>query len=394
MQKSKKWTLCCLLTFIVAGILLGSFTIIVDPFFHYHKPLERLEYPLYLERYQNDGIINHFQYDAILTGTSMTQNFKASELNEIFGVNSIKVCFSGGSYKEINENLERALNSNKDVKMIIRGLDYSFLLEDKDWMRYETYPQYLYDNNPWNDVQYFLNKEILFNNTAYVINYTEEGNKTTNFDTYSNWMTSYKFGKEALDQVYKRTPEKKESMKLTESEQQTVKDTVNQNILLLAEKYPDVTFYLFFTPYSIYYWDELNQAGLLERQLEAEKIAIELMLPIKNIKLFSFFDDFTLICDLNNYKDTMHYGEWVNSKILQWLYEDKHLLSTSNYMEYCNKVREFYTDYNYDIIHFLRREMLDFTAFPVFFVSNLLLVQRKKYYFNRAMVSRNCSIVL
>lgn len=48
----------------------------------------------------------------------------------------------------------------------------------------------------------------------------------------------------------------------------------------------------------------------------------------------------------------------------------------------------------YDIIHFLRREMLDFTAFPVFFVPNLLLVQRKKYYFNRAMVSRNCSIVL
>lgn len=48
----------------------------------------------------------------------------------------------------------------------------------------------------------------------------------------------------------------------------------------------------------------------------------------------------------------------------------------------------------YDYIHFLRREMLDFTAFPVFFVSNLLLVQRKKYYFNRATVSRNCSIVL
>lgn len=51
-------------------------------------------------------------------------------------------------------------------------------------------------------------------------------------------------------------------------------------------------------------------------------------------------------------------------------------------------------DRKHDIIHFLRREMLDFTAFPVFFVSNLLLVQRKKYYFNRATVSRNCSIVL
>lgn len=49
---------------------------------------------------------------------------------------------------------------------------------------------------------------------------------------------------------------------------------------------------------------------------------------------------------------------------------------------------------SYEIIHFIRREMLDFTAFPVFFVSNLLLVQCKKYYFNRATVSRNCSIVL
>lgn len=41
-----------------------------------------------------------------------------------------------------------------------------------------------------------------------------------------------------------------------------------------------------------------------------------------------------------------------------------------------------------------RREMLDFMAFPAFFVTNLLLVQRKKYYFNRFTVSRNWSIVL
>lgn len=59
----------------------------------------------------------------------------------------------------------------------------------------------------------------------------------------------------------------------------------------------------------------------------------------------------------------------------------------------CRKYKMFEVKL-YDIIHFLRREMLDFTAFPVFFVSNLLLVQRKKYYFNRATVSRNCSIVL
>ena len=63
-------------------------------------------------------------------------------------------------------------------------------------------------------------------------------------------------------------------------------------------------------------------------------------------------------------------------------------------MSYLNFQASLAKIFIYEIIHFLRREMLDFTAFPVFFVSNLLLVQRKKYYFNRAMVSRNCSIVL
>ena len=61
---------------------------------------------------------------------------------------------------------------------------------------------------------------------------------------------------------------------------------------------------------------------------------------------------------------------------------------------YFNEIMKTVRTKKYDIIHFLRREMLDFTAFPVFFVSNLLLVQCKKYYFNRATVSRNCSIVL
>lgn len=65
----------------------------------------------------------------------------------------------------------------------------------------------------------------------------------------------------------------------------------------------------------------------------------------------------------------------------------RHRLCYMNFL-YCVKNKK------HDIIHFLRREMLNFTAFPVFFVSNLLLVQRKKYYFNRATVSRNCSIVL
>lgn len=97
----KKWififfTETCIITFILAAI-----NVIVDPFFHYHKPLPGLFYILNNERYQNNGILKHFDYDAIITGTSMTENFKTSEFDKLFNVNSIKIPFSGATFKEI-----------------------------------------------------------------------------------------------------------------------------------------------------------------------------------------------------------------------------------------------------------------------------------------------------
>ena len=79
-KKHAKWfwkvLLMCVGTIIIGGLLI----VVVDPFFHYHAPLESLEYPLIRdnERYQNDGILRHFTYDTIITGTSMTENFETS----------------------------------------------------------------------------------------------------------------------------------------------------------------------------------------------------------------------------------------------------------------------------------------------------------------------------
>lgn len=49
--------------------------------YHYHAPLEDFAYLLDRnnERYQNYGILSHFSYDTIITGTSLTENFKSSE---------------------------------------------------------------------------------------------------------------------------------------------------------------------------------------------------------------------------------------------------------------------------------------------------------------------------
>ena len=102
-------------------------------------PLKKYEYPINNERYQNDGITRNFEYDGIITGTSMTENFKTTEADSIFHASFIKVPFSGGWYKEINDNLKRAYDSGKSVKYIIRCLDYSLLIVDGNGRREDIY---------------------------------------------------------------------------------------------------------------------------------------------------------------------------------------------------------------------------------------------------------------
>ena len=352
MDRDKKWgiTLLVLVGVCLAGI--AGLTAVVDPFFHYHKPLECLSYPLNNERYQNDGIVKHFDYDAVITGTSMTLNFKASELDELFGVHSVKVAFPGAMYKEINDNLEKAVAANPDIRLVVRGLDKLWLLEDADKTGYDkdSYPYYLYDDVLYNDVYYVLNKDVLCSHVKGVLGFTCSGQKSTDFDTYGNWMHAFSFGKDAVDAVYHRADRTDEIQEVTEADFEMLRENLSQNVTDLAKAHPEIDFYLFLTPYSIYYWDNLNQTGTLKKQLAIEEEAIRLLVEQENIYLFAFSDLFEMICDLDHYKDEIHYSEEINSQILKWMSRKEHLLTKENYREYCGRIYEFYMTYDYEAL--------------------------------------------
>lgn len=351
-MKSKKWVVSCLsfLGIALSGIIM--MTIVVDPLFHYHKPLPFLSYPVVDEDYQNDGIVKQFDYNAIITGTSMTQNFKSSEMDRLFDVNSIKVTFAGASFIEIGENLKQAIQANGNVSCIIWGLDYNSLFLGKDERRYLESPTYLYDNNIVNDVNYVLNMDILLSYTARVLYQTLRGVPNMNFDTAHNWDAVSKYGKEIVDLSYERKEKVKESEKFDADDKIKLKENLEQNVIGLIEENPKTDFYLFFPPYSIYFYDECNQTGRLEVQLEAEKEAIELLVPYENVHLFAFTDQFDLITDLDNYKDAGHYSGKINTWMLECMSRGEHLITKDNYLEYCDKVERYLMSYDYDSLFY------------------------------------------
>lgn len=351
--KSETWVKGFLILVISFLAFTASSVALIDPYMHYHYPkTDQFYYPLDNPRSITDGIIKHFPYDAIITGSSMTENFRTSEAEELWGGTFIKIPIPGASYKEINDNLEVALRTNPDVRLVIRGLDTSRFLDEKDDMRLnpEEYPTYLYDDNLLNDVKYLLNwNAILKGVIPILLDKMSPGFEPglMSFDMYRRWKTSIRYGLHEIFPEGVSCKEPGEPVYLAEGMEEQIRENIRQNVTELAEEYPDVTFYLFFTPYSIRWWKGKVESGMIYRQLQAEKIIIQELLKCENIKIYSFNNLTGIVTDLNNYRDSGHYGEWINSMMLQYMHEGRGLLTMDNYEAYLEEEAQTYTSFDY-----------------------------------------------
>ncbi len=357
-KKSKKWIICFISVVVIVLATIICLDAYVDPFFQYHKPYtDKYFYSLSNQRSQNPGIIKKFDYDAIITGTSMTENFKTSEMNQLFNTKAIKVPFDGGTFKEINDAIKLAIQKNPKVKIVVRSIDETMIIQEKNAIRTDlgTYPTYLYDENKINDIKYLLNRDVFWGRTyPMLLDTTGEDFNTgiTTFDEYSNCMYAYPdFGVDIVCPDGVIAPNSAKQELLTAELKTMIMENIKQNVTSLASENPDITFFYFLTPYSAIYWRDLLNNGLLYRQVEAERIAIEEMLKCSNIKLYSFNTQYNITANIDNYRDSAHYGEWVNSYILQCMKEDKCRITKDNYEEYLDEELNFYMNFDYESLN-------------------------------------------
>lgn len=224
-----------------------------------------------------------------------------------------------------------------------------------DFMRTDLgeYPTYLYDNNPFNDVKYLFNRDVLFNRVYPMIQETKTEGFTPgirSFDDYSNWQSYSHFGIESACLRY-LTEEDVEQVHLTDEEKEKIRKNVEQNVTSLPDKYPNVDFYYYFPPYSVIRWDEWKNSGNPIKMLETKAFITELIIQHDNIKLFSFSDIPEITTNLNHYKDNVHYAEWVNSFIMQCLHDGRYRLTPDNYRDYDEEEYDFYTTYVYTTVN-------------------------------------------
>ena len=320
----KRWTVLtlCLLT-ISLGAILGA-VFVFDPFEVYHQawfhipPIENST-----QNYSNAGIAKSYDYDSVVIGSSMTENFSTRLLEENFGGSFVKLPINAGTPYNHRQMMDLSFGTH-DVKRIFYGID----IEALTWF-YTTpkceMPDYLYDNNIFNDTQYWFNSSVLLKYIPACLKTLGQSAPDLR-DTMYNWGALYEYGKSAaLRDVKiknKVIDQKVETLTGTFSQQSLL--NVQHNYFPYIESHPNTEFIFFFPPYSLAHWYTFYKSASFEYHLDQKIALINALLPYENVKIYDFQAETDWILNLDNYIDSSHYGPWINDAMTEAIARDEY----------------------------------------------------------------------
>ncbi len=301
---------------LLAAVIL-LLTVIFDPFYHYHKPWFSLKPVLTDKEYQVVGTLRHFDYDAVLVGSSVVENNDNSWFDALFGCRTVKAVRSYGGIADLCWYADEAFLSREkkgaEIKKVFFNLDPTALIADASTtFEASGCPMYLYDRNPFNDVSYLLNKTVLFEKIPYMLAQNRSG---YNPDLSYNWAEGKDFSRDGVLSHYFREKEPHEMM-----EPDAFDENVRANAALLSKlisEHPQTQFYFFLPPYSVIWWDSAVRSGERDAFLYAQERVLSEILSFDNVEVYDFQTDEEIISELDNYMDPIHFTPQINAYMAQ-----------------------------------------------------------------------------
>lgn len=337
---------------VLAGmVLVGLFVYLIDPFYHYHKPWFGMEPYLYNTVYQTPGVARNLEYDSVILGSSMTENFRTSWFDDELGWHTVKLSYSGARTNDLAAIMGQIFVDGRNVENVFIDINEYQLTEDYTTAFAER-PEYLYDNNIFNDVQYLFNKDVILASCGRVI--ARIGGVAGNMDSAYCWDGPELFGVDKVKLEYDSVTVQANEVESI-SQEEMIKSIENcikniENIESYIEENPNTQFYFFYPPYSMAYWQTVKESGRLEKTVQLYKTSMECLLQYKNVTLYYFQDEHDFISDLDNYRDLCHYSAEMNRYIFDCVKEDSHRIDINNYQEKLDAMYQLADNYEYSYL--------------------------------------------
>jgi hypothetical protein len=329
MHTHKRWTLRLVIVCLLLLSLVGLAVFTIDPLQHFRRATFYRPWwgP---QRYYDPGFVKHYDYDCIIIGSSMVENFIPSEVGRKLSRKVLLAPLRGFASYEEHVLLSAALRTGK-VKAVIWGLDFYHFLGGA---RGAYMPYYLYDDNPLNDYQYLLNIDVLLKDCWRTL----EANllpriawrKELNPDSAHFWGDQFTFSRESTLKSW-HDPRRGHPTQVATSKPRldSMVDNFEANVMSLVERYPGVRYYFFYPPYSILYWVNADSSWL-GTQMEFKRYLFRRIRELPNVRVFDFQDAGEITLDLDNYKDYTHFSPDVNKFIIDAISRNQYLVTGDN----------------------------------------------------------------
>lgn len=350
---------------LTGGICLGAAAIFLaifstlDPLQFFHRASDAAG-PLSANmRAQAAGILNTFDIDSIILGTSMLENTSAAEASAKLGGKFFNISLSGGTPVERAHILRKALK--KDLKNVVYSLDSYYI----DCMERDgRLPTYLYDDTPFNDLKYYASLGTLKKLFQPHMGLTRHDHDRPNawfaipaeknrFGGIEQWVANKEdpHVKDFLQHDLSRAASLSAAAERREAHaaerEERARAYVEKYILDIIKGHDATNFYFIFPPYSRFYYANLRRNAPEDFFLHQEivRYLVERTKANKNIHIYGFEDqDFP--DDMANYKDIYHYHQRFNSQFLDAIASGSHELTSENVEGYLQRCEQKAWDYD------------------------------------------------
>jgi len=307
------------------GAVLGSVLVLdytVDPLLRYRLVPDALPYMKGDNRPVIPGLIDFVPFDTVVLGTSMCKNIRPSTVAAATGHSAVNLAMSGSSPWEQATVLRRALATGK-TRHVIWGIDFH-VFHGAALRGQENLVPYLYDEPRTlaDELRYLLSfatAEPAVKTLARRGDARYQRHFDLDFVT-SNETEASEFGRaQVLDKWNHR-----QGYTFTGAEYRLdlLERSFEANVAPLLEDAQGVDFRIFFPPYSILGWKDLQEHGWLDTTLAFKHWLIHRLLQYDNVRLFDFQNVASITHDLDDYRDLTHYSPQVCTFLLEQMNTD------------------------------------------------------------------------
>jgi len=276
------------------------------------------------------------QYDAAVFGSSVSENFKCSEIDRAFDVHSMKFTLQGGSVTE-RAYIWNYVNQQQPLKLMISDIAEQTFATTTPNFRID---QSLYETNHI-QLREYLSADNL-KNAIYKI-FLGVRSKTDRDGLYT-WHQNFEFGKKRLARLFYHV----DISRTTWPESLRIEDlqaNLRQTLLpcIRRRQTPDSRIIFFFPPYSILHY----QPNALDRRMKFKAVIMDELLAIDGLDLYDFQAAENIVCNLGLYRDDIHYDETVNSWIVSEFASSRFLVTPNRKDEFIERHRQMVNSYDY-----------------------------------------------